>query len=95
MRSTTSRCKNFLQLFQIENHAGGGIRLARDSHFQHVVMPVAMRIIALAEDAAVLFRRKIRIVIEMRRRKFDFARDANHCVLCGSGLDAMGCAPDG
>ena len=55
-----------------------------------VIVPMAVRIIALAENAAVLFRREFRIVVEVRCREFDFARDAYHCVLCGSGLDAVG-----
>jgi hypothetical protein len=42
-----------------------------------------MGIIALAEDAAVLLCGQIRIVIEMRRGKFDFARDSYHGVLTG------------
>ena len=51
--------QNIFQFFQVEDHAGGGVGLAGDSHFQRVVVPVAMRIIALAEDAAVFFRRKL------------------------------------
>ena len=75
--------QNILQLLQIQHHSRRRVRLARDRHFQHVIVPVAVRIIALAEDAAVLLRREIRVVVEMRRRKFDFARDSNHVAFAG------------
>src|SRR5262249_62359643 len=51
---------------------------AGDGDFQCVVMAVAMRIVALTEDAPVLFRGKRRIVVYVRRREFDFARQINH-----------------
>ncbi len=70
--------QNFFQLFQIEHHAGGRVGLARHGHFQHVIVPVAVRIVAFAEDAPVLLGRKCRVVIEMRSRKLDFACQINH-----------------
>ena len=73
--------QNFLQFLQVEHHAGRRVRLARHSHFQHVIVPVAVRIVALAEDAPVLLGRKRRVVIEMRRRKLDLACQINHRVI--------------
>ena len=67
-----------LQFLQIEHHPRVRIGLARHRHFQHVVVPVSMRIAALAKDPPVLFGRKIRIVIKMRRRKFRLASHSNH-----------------
>src|ERR1700688_1527345 len=37
-----------------------------------------MRVVALAEDAPILLGRKRRVVIEMRRRKFNLACQINH-----------------
>src|SRR2546430_17428596 len=41
-------------------------------------MRMAMGIVALTKDRAVLLGRKIRVVVEMRSRKLDFAREENH-----------------
>jgi hypothetical protein len=45
-----------------------------------------MRVIALAEDATILLRREIRIVIKMRGGELDFACQENHDVSIISGL---------
>jgi hypothetical protein len=41
-------------------------------------MSVAIRIVAFAEEALVLFRTEIRIVIVVRGGEFSFAREINH-----------------
>lgn len=72
--------ENFFQIFQVQNHSGCGVRLARDSHFEGVVVAVAMRIIAFPKDAPVFLRREIRIVIKVRGGELDFAREEDHGV---------------
>ena len=47
MRSTTSRCRIVLQLFQIQHHAGGWVRFAADGHFQHVIVAVPVGLLHL------------------------------------------------
>jgi hypothetical protein len=42
---------------------------------------MTMRIVAFPKDAAILFRRKIRVVVEVRSGKLDFSCDQNHCAL--------------
>jgi hypothetical protein len=58
--------ENFFQLFQIQYEAGFRVDLAFNRYFKRVVVPVAIEVVALAEKALVLFRRKIRVVIVMR-----------------------------
>ena len=45
---------------------------------KRVIVPVAIRVIALAENARVFFRREIRIVIVVRCGKFGFASQIDH-----------------
>src|SRR5437667_8395309 len=70
--------ENLFQFFQIQHHAGDGIGLALDGYLQRVIMTMAMGIVALTKNTAVLLGRKIRVVVEMRSRKLDFAREENH-----------------
>src|SRR5467141_1746675 len=72
--------ENLFQFFQVQDHAGHRIRLALDGYFQRVIVPVAVRVIALPEDSTVLLSRKIRVVINMRGGKLDFSREKNHGV---------------
>jgi len=70
--------QNFFQFLEVKHHARGRIGLARYSYFQHVIVTVTMRIIALPKDAPILLRRESRIMVEMRRGELDFARNVNH-----------------
>ena len=70
--------ENLFQFFQVQHHAGDWIGLALDSHLQRVIMTMAMGIVALTKNTAVLLGRKIRVVVEMRSRKLDFARQQYH-----------------
>ena len=65
--------EDILQFGEIEDHSCAGIRFAGDGDFENVVVPVAVRIIAFAEDALILGGREFRIVIKMSGGKFDFA----------------------
>jgi len=78
MRRITSRSSRSFRSVRSSTNARPWIGLAGNRDFERVVMSVPMRIIALAEDAPVLLGRKSRIVVEMRGRKFDLARDRNH-----------------
>jgi hypothetical protein len=66
--------QDLFQLLQIKNHSGDRIGLASDSDFKRVVVAMAMRIIAFAEDAPVLFRGQSGIVVQMRSGELEFAR---------------------
>src|ERR1700730_14334575 len=70
--------QNLFQFLEVEHHACSRIGLPRDSYFQHVIVSVSMRVIAFAEYATVLLRRKRRVVVEMRCRELDFACQINH-----------------
>ena len=48
--------ENAFQFFQVQHHAGDGIGFALDRHLQRVIVAVAMGIIALPKNAAVLLR---------------------------------------
>src|ERR1700722_3533043 len=74
------------QVFQVQDHSGSRIGFSGNGDFESVVVSVSMRVIAFAEDAAVLFRREIRIVIEVRGGELDFAREQNHSVGLGASL---------
>jgi len=69
--------ENIFQLFEIENHSSHGIRFAGNRDFENVIVSVAVRIIALAKNTAILLVREFRIVVAVRRREFDFACDAD------------------
>jgi hypothetical protein len=42
---------------------------------------MAVGIVALPKNAAIVLRREIRVVIEVRSGKLDFSCDQNHCAL--------------
>ena len=71
--SSTSRCMISFKLLQINDESGARIDLAFHRDFERVVVPVPVGIVALAEDALVLLRSKVRIVIVVRRGEFGFA----------------------
>lgn len=58
--------EDFFQNFEIEHHAGDWIGFACNGYFECVIVAVAMGIVAFSEDAAILFRREVRIVVEVR-----------------------------
>src|SRR5690348_12720045 len=70
--------QNSFQFIKVENHSSFRIRLARNRHFEDVVVAMTLRIIALAKYAAILLRGQLRIMIEVRRGKFEFSRNAKH-----------------
>ena len=73
-----------LEPFQIDDEAGALVHRARYGDFERVIVPVSMRIVAFAEDALVLFRRKFGIVIEVRSGKLRLASEINHACALGS-----------
>src|SRR5882762_4692833 len=60
------------EFLQVDDEAGGGVYFPFYRDFQNVVVAVPVRVIALAKDAPVLFRREGRVVVEMRRRELGF-----------------------
>src|SRR6266481_6638192 len=70
--------QNILQFFQIEHHAGRRVRFSRNRHFERVVVPVSVRVAALAEDALVFFRRKLWVLVKVSSREFYLARNPYH-----------------
>ena len=69
---------DFLKFFGIDDEAGATINVAFDGDFERVVVAVAVRVIALAEQAKVFFRSEIRVVVVMRGGEFGFTRQINH-----------------
>ena len=65
--------QNFFEFLKVQHHARRRVRFACHGHFEDVIVPVAVRVIALPKDAPVLLGRKCRVVVEMRRRKLDLA----------------------
>src|SRR5712671_7454882 len=54
---------------------------------------MTVRIIALPKNAPVLLRRKLRIVVKVRSRKLNLARNQNHIVLINPPLSPKSVAP--
>ncbi len=69
---------DFFELFEIDDEAGARIDFAFHRDFKSVVVAVAVRVIAFAEDATVFLRSEIRVVIEVRCGEFSFAREIDH-----------------
>lgn len=67
-----------LEPLEIDDEAGTLVHLAGNCDLYDVVVPMAMRIIAFAKDALVLFRGKRGVVIEVRGGKLCPARQINH-----------------
>ena len=64
---------DFFQLLEIDYEAGAWIDLAFHRDFKGVVVSVAVRIIAFAENAEVFFRSEVGIVVIVRGGEFGFA----------------------
>jgi hypothetical protein len=77
----------FFELLEIYHETGARIDLTLDRDFEHVVVPVPVRVIALAEQSPVLLRRKLRIVIVVRGGKFSFAGEIEQ------GVPLLGLSP--
>src|ERR1022692_3187995 len=69
---------HFLELLEIDDEAGTGIDFSLYRDFEGVVVAVAVGVVAFAEDAAVLVRREVRIVVVVRGGEFGFAREIDH-----------------
>src|SRR6266851_1233966 len=54
------------ELFQVDDEAGGGVDFPFHGYFEDVVVAVSVGVVALAENALVLLRREVGVVIEMR-----------------------------
>ena len=63
--SSTSRVRTSFNCFRSRTKPDC-VNLAFNCYFKGVIVPVAVRVIALAEKALVLFRRKVRVVVIMR-----------------------------
>ena len=50
-----------IEFAEIRDHAGRRIHRARHGHFHHVVVPVAIGIVALAVDALIFFFAELRL----------------------------------
>src|SRR5713101_9412853 len=74
------------QLLQVQHHAGDRVGLSGDGHFQSVIVPVAVRVVALSKDSAILLGRKSRVMVEVRGRELDFPRKKDHGVLLTSTI---------
>ena len=70
--------QNLFQFLEIEDHAGCRVGFTRHSDFQRVVVSVAVRVVALAEDPLVLLRAHGRVVVEMGCGKLNFSRQVDH-----------------
>ena len=62
-----------IQIAQIRDHSRRRIHRPGHRYFHHVVVPVPVRIVALAIDALVLLLAELRAVQAVRRRKRDSA----------------------
>src|SRR5579864_2490697 len=74
-----------LELFQVHHKAGALVNLSFDRHLERVIVAVAVRVIAFAEEAPVLLRGKLRVVIVVRSGKLGFSCQIHHV---GSSLCA-------
>jgi hypothetical protein len=64
---------DLFELLEVDDEAGAGIDFSFDGDFESVVVPVAIRVVALAEDAKVFFRREVGVVVVVRGGEFGFA----------------------
>jgi hypothetical protein len=62
--------ENFLEVLEVHDESGLWVNGAFNRYFKCVVVAVSVRVVALAEDAAVLFGREVGIVIVVRGREF-------------------------
>ena len=64
---------DFLELLEVDHKSRARIDFALHRDFERVVVAVSVRIVALAEDALVFFRREVGIMVVMRGGEFGFA----------------------
>ena len=66
--------QDLFEVLEVDDKAGPRVQAALHRHFEGVVVPVSVRVVALAEDAAVLLRGEFRVVIKVRRGELGLAR---------------------
>ncbi len=71
--------QNVLEQLEVDDEAGDGIDFAGDGDLQGVVVAVSVEIGALAEDALVLLRSPLRVVIVVRGGELGLAGEVDHC----------------
>jgi len=64
---------SLFELLEINHEARARIDFALHRDFEDVIVPVSIGVIALAKEAPVLLRRKLRIVVVVRGGEFSFA----------------------
>ena len=67
-----------MSCFEIDDEAGGGVDFACDGDFEGVVVPVAVAVGALAEDALVLLGRPRVVPVVVGRGELRFAGEEDH-----------------
>src|SRR4051812_15918082 len=67
-----------LEVLQVDHKSRLRVRLALHRDLERVVVSVSIQVGALAENALVLFRRPLRIVVIMRGRELRFACQIDH-----------------
>src|SRR6516165_8797896 len=67
-----------LQLLQINYKPGAHIYLALDRHLERVVVAVTIRVIAFAEDAFILLRAQLRIMVVVGSGKLSSTSQVDH-----------------
>src|SRR5581483_3915399 len=65
--------------FQVDNESRSRVDLALYRNLEQVIVAVAVRVIALAEQALVLLWRELRIVVVVRCGEFSFAGQVEQC----------------
>ena len=67
-----------IEYCEVVHHASRQVNLSRDSDFQDVIVPVAVRIVALPIDPRIFLRREGRTVQAMRRGEAVSTSEVNH-----------------
>src|SRR5260370_9373785 len=85
---------DFLELLQVHHEPGALVNLAFHRYLQGLIVAVAVRVIAFAENALVFFRRELRIVVKVRGGKLRLSCQIDHvCQLFSSrfpfGIDEL------
>lgn len=63
------------ELFKVDHEPGARIDFALYRDFKHVIVPMPVGVIALAEQAPVLLRGEVRIMVIVRSGEFSFASE--------------------
>lgn len=69
---------SFFELLQINYKTGSRIDLSLHRDFEDVIVSVSVGVVAFPEQAPVLLRRKLRIVVVVRSGEFSFAGQVEH-----------------